>query len=77
MNAIDGKLKSSILTRNDIVHINKWLNEAKNDLGESSTPKIIYCASRDGWHIDDFHSKCDEKGPTITVVNGVVPNVVN
>ena len=29
---------------------------------------LIYRASRDGWAAADFHSGCDHKGPTVTVV---------
>ena len=31
-------------------------------------PKLIYRASVDGFRSSDFHSKCDEKGPTICVI---------
>ena len=29
---------------------------------------LLYRASRDGWNASDFHSKCDNKGPTLTVI---------
>jgi len=29
---------------------------------------LIYRASRDGWLVKDFHSRCDKKGATIVVV---------
>lgn len=29
---------------------------------------LIYRASRDGWAAADFHSRCDYKGPTVTVI---------
>ena len=29
---------------------------------------LIYRASRDGWTAADFHSRCDYKGPTVTVI---------
>ncbi|XP_068678620.1 uncharacterized protein [Montipora foliosa] len=29
---------------------------------------LIYRASRDGWGAANFHSRCDRKGPTVTVV---------
>ncbi len=29
---------------------------------------LIYKASRDGFKALDFHSKCDEKGPTICLI---------
>ena len=30
--------------------------------------RLCYRASRDGWEAKDFHSNCDNKGPTVTVV---------
>jgi hypothetical protein len=30
--------------------------------------QLCYKASRDGWNAKDFHSNCDNKGPTITLV---------
>ena len=29
---------------------------------------LLYRASRDGWTVSNFHSCCDSKGPTVTVV---------
>ena len=29
---------------------------------------LLYRASRDGWEGKNFHSKCDNKGPTLTVI---------
>ena len=29
---------------------------------------LIYRASRDGWHVDDFHRLCDGKGPTLILI---------
>jgi len=33
-----------------------------------SSEKLLYCASRDGWRASDFHSCCDNQGPTVTVI---------
>ena len=30
--------------------------------------ELLYRASRDGWRTTDFHSKCDNKGATVTVI---------
>ena len=35
-------------------------------LGNNSTI-LLYNASADGWTSDDFHSRCDNKGPTISL----------
>jgi hypothetical protein len=32
---------------------------------------LIYKAGRDGFKAEDFHSRCDNKGPTITVIKSV------
>ena len=37
-----------------------WLTNASD--------KLLYRASRDGWAASNFHSCCDSKGPTVTVV---------
>ena len=34
----------------------------------NATDKLLYRASRDGWAASNFHSCCDNKGPTVTVV---------
>jgi len=33
-----------------------------------SSEKLLYCASRDGWHAPKFHSCCGNQGPTVTVI---------
>lgn len=30
--------------------------------------KLLYRASRDGWNVYDYHLRCDNKGPTVTLV---------
>ena len=35
--------------------------------GIASTATLLYRASRDGWKYADFHSRCDNKGATITL----------
>ena len=30
--------------------------------------RLLFRASRDGFAAESFHSKCDDKGPTVTVV---------
>ena len=29
---------------------------------------LCYRASRDGWRSSTFHSRCDNKGPTVTII---------
>jgi len=35
------------------------------NLKELVTTTLLYRASVDGWSCEDFHKRCDEKGPTI------------
>jgi hypothetical protein len=37
-------------------------------LGKQTKVELLYRASRDGWRTTDFHSKCDNKGATVTVI---------
>ena len=48
----------------------KWLKEtqALSDIRGNLFFGLIYRASRDGWAATDFHSRCDYKGPTVTVI---------
>ena len=48
------------------VFVNDWLKE-KLKSGQSDFV-LIYRASRDGWSSTDFHTHCDNKGPTVSVV---------
>ena len=43
-----------------------WLKESRTITNDSD--KLLYRASRDGWTASNFHSYCDNKGPTVTVV---------
>ena len=43
-------------------------NFLKEQLSGESNFVLIYRASRDGWHSSKFHTLCDDKGPTVTVV---------
>ena len=35
---------------------------------DSVSVELLYRASRDGWAASSFHSCCDNKGPTVTVI---------
>jgi hypothetical protein len=28
---------------------------------------LLFCGSIDGWNMEDFHSRCDNKGPSISL----------
>ena len=57
---------SSILFSEQRQTLTKWLK--KKLTSASCTYTLIYRGSRDGWGASNFHSRCDRKGPTVTVV---------
>jgi hypothetical protein len=54
-------INSSILTRNEGISLSGMLN----NLTEA---KLIYSASRDGFSVSSFHSKCDNYSNTVTII---------
>jgi len=57
-----GKHFSEILSNEAHRQILSWL-----DMGAETKLELLYRASNDGWSGEDFHSKCDNKGPTVSV----------
>ena len=59
----DSKILSS---KQKKIFVNTWLK------GKLKQPRssfvLLYRASRDGWAASNFHSICDNKGPTVTVM---------
>ena len=47
-----------------------WLKDNRHPTPGNLFPVLLYRASRDGWTGANFHSRCDNKGPTVTVVSG-------
>ena len=58
-----GKIESNSISAEDHHQIISWLG-----MGATTKLERLYCASNDGWDSADFHSKCDNKGPTVTVI---------
>ena len=57
---------SEILSSNQGETLMNWL---KNIPGfDDASVKLLYRASRNGWTAANFHSCCDSKGPTVTVI---------
>ena len=52
--------ESTILSEEQGRTLKSWMEETRFAL--------LFRASRDGWAAADFHSCCDERGPTVTVV---------
>ncbi|XP_068680955.1 uncharacterized protein [Montipora foliosa] len=57
---------SSILSMEQRQVLTDWLKGSLTSAGQNYA--LIYRASRDGWGATHFHSRCDRKGPTVTVV---------
>jgi len=57
---------SMILSSDQRETLVNWLKESQAITNNSD--KLLYRASRDGWAASNFHSCCDNKGPTLTVV---------
>ena len=52
--------ESTILSEEQRRILKSWMEETRFTL--------LFRASRDGWAAADFHSRCDNKGPTVTIV---------
>ena len=60
-----GKLKkSSSILKGEI----SFMKQLQKWLGEKCKWNLCYRASRNGWRAQDFHSHCDNKGPTVVLV---------
>jgi hypothetical protein len=55
---------TTLITTQSSVQLLKWIGSK----GKSKTWELIYKASQDGFDNGTFHSKCDFKGETITVI---------
>ena len=57
---------SVILSSDQRQTLIKWLKETLTSASHNYV--LLYRASRNGWTAANFHSFCDNKGPTVTVV---------
>ena len=57
---------SVILSSSQGQTLMNWLKSTPNF--SNSDELLLYRASRDGWASSTFHSYCDNKGPTVTVI---------
>ena len=60
-------LNNSVIVGNNseyLANLTNWIKPRRNE----SDWKLCWRASRDGWSSSRFHSLCDEKGPTVTIV---------
>ena len=64
-----GGLKQSTIVGNDanyLQYLSTWLKPVAQS--KSSRWKRCWRASVDGWAASTFHSRCDNKGPTVTII---------
>ena len=57
---------SAILSSEQRETLVDWLKDTRESLSDDYV--LLYRASRDGWTASNFHSCCDNKGPTVTVI---------
>ena len=65
--ALEAGINNSVIVGNNseyLAYLNNWIKPIRSD----SDWKLCWRASRDGWDSSRFHSLCDEKGPTITII---------
>ena len=61
--------QDSVILSPDHRALMNWLEETRAIEGiTKANDKLLYRASRDGWTASNFHSCCDNKGPTVTVI---------
>ena len=57
---------SAVLSSEQRETLVDWLKDTRESLGDDYV--LLYRPSRDGWSASNFHSCCDNKGPTVTVI---------
>ena len=65
--ALEAGINKSVIVGNNseyLAYLNNWIKPTRSD----SDWKLCWRASRNGWDSSRFHSLCDEKGPTITLI---------
>ena len=60
-------LNNSVIVGNNSEYLSNLTNWIKPRRSENDW-KLCWRKSRDGWGNNKFHSLCDEKGPTVTIV---------
>ncbi|KAL3780352.1 hypothetical protein HJC23_008124 [Cyclotella cryptica] len=66
-------MPGSVIVRNDYASVlHNWLKEEDSD-GDFN---LIYRGSSDGMTPQEFHAKCNDKGPTITIIETTEGHVV-
>ncbi|KAK1732631.1 hypothetical protein QTG54_016692 [Skeletonema marinoi] len=70
---VDPQIDSNIITQHsDTMILHNWLEED----GSGGELELLYRSSRDGLTSANFHSKCDNKGPTVVIIETVEGGVI-
>ncbi|CAB4482519.1 hypothetical protein RhiirA1_532059 [Rhizophagus irregularis] len=75
-NKIIKEIDSNLITPSDATLISNWIHEVSingiNNFPHQNFPqyefKLLIRGTRDGFASEEFHTKCDEKSPTITIL---------
>ena len=59
-------MNSTLMTNERMNILKNWIPKPNNN--NNITFKLLYRGSRDGFSAGSFHEKCDNKGPTVTIV---------
>eukprot|EP00984_Skeletonema_dohrnii_P007468 scaffold2705_cov140-Skeletonema_dohrnii-CCMP3373.AAC.6 len=70
---VDPQIDSNIITQHsDATFLHNWLEED----GSGGELELLYRSSRDGQSNSAFHSKCDNKGPTLVIIETAEGGVI-
>ena len=61
-------LGPNVITFRTLLHLGQLLHLGLQQPQQNSKCQLLMRASRDGFQAQTFHSKCDNKGPTVTIV---------
>jgi len=59
---------TKLLNKEQQEKIQEWVGKAKKFT-------LLFCATRDGFGVNNFHQKCDNKGPTVTVIQSTTGHI--
>ena len=61
-------LENSVIVGKNAEHLANLTNMLQPVAQSEHRWELCWRASRDGWAASTFHSLCDEKGPTVTII---------
>ncbi|EFC37928.1 predicted protein [Naegleria gruberi] len=73
--SIDPRFKIDSLILQECILTNQLMSEIYLAIGCKEPPELLYRGSRDGFQAVDFHSRCDYKGPTLSIIKSEHGNI--